>query len=111
MSGKLEKTINSIHGCPLEESTTDVSFSSTTTSGLIGTEGDEDVFRVCATTDCYIGFYDPTSESCVATSAGVYVPANTPEYFSGTNTRTWIKAIRKTADGHLHVTKMKARGK
>lgn len=75
----------------------------TGTAGTITTASDAQtqVIRVVCTTAGFISIgADPT-----ATTAGIYMPANIPEYFivAGANK---VSAIQLSAGGTLHVTEM-----
>jgi len=57
--------------------------------------------RVCATSACYIVI----GVSPTATAAGIYLPADTPEYFTiGPGEK--VSAIQLSAGGTLHVTEI-----
>ena len=57
--------------------------------------------RVVATSACYIAF----GSSPTATTAGVYMPADTVEYFT-VHPGEKISAIQLSAGGTLHVTEI-----
>ena len=57
--------------------------------------------RVCATSACYIAIgSNPT-----ATTAGVYMPGDSPEYFT-CHPGEKVSAIQLSAGGTLHVTEI-----
>jgi len=57
--------------------------------------------RVVATTACYITI----GVSPTATTAGIYLPADTPEYFT-ISAGEKVSAIQLSAGGTLHVTEV-----
>ena len=104
MSGKLDKTLNGVFGCPTESATTQLDFTATVTSGEVGTN---QVVRLAASEDCYISFIKPGDNQ--ATSAGCLLFGGIPEVFSTTERETYISVIRKTTSGELVITKLKTR--
>ena len=62
----------------------------------------EKVYRLVATESCYVDM----STGNTATAAGVYLPANTVEYFTTDKTNTTISVIQASSPGNLHVTEM-----
>jgi hypothetical protein len=67
------------------------------TSSAIGTY--TNVVRLVATTACFVTF------GSTATTAGMFLPANTPELFS-VNGGVTISAIQSASGGNLHITEM-----
>jgi hypothetical protein len=57
--------------------------------------------RVCATSACYIAI----GVSPTATTAGIYMPADTVEYFTVAAGEK-VSAIQSSAGGTLHVTEV-----
>jgi len=57
--------------------------------------------RVCSTSACYIAF----GTAPTATTAGIYIPANVPEYFTCSPGEK-VSAIQLSAGGTLHVTEI-----
>ena len=106
MSGKLEKTLNSVFGCPTESNTTQIDFTGTAASGVL--EANQN-YRLVSDQDCYISFIKPGPDA-QATTAGVLMTAGIPEVFTTTERETAVSVIRKTSSGELVITKLKTRG-
>lgn len=75
----------------------------TGTAGTSAEVGDyTNVVRVICTTAAYIAI-----DATATAAAGIYMPANKPEYFVVTPGQT-ISAIQVASGGNLHVTEMTA---
>ena len=90
-----------VFGTPREDNTTAISFTATPASGFFSPEK---TYRLIATQDCHIDFFQAGGGP--ATTAGVFMKAGIPEMFSTDNTYSGISAVRSTDDGILYVTLM-----
>jgi hypothetical protein len=104
MSGKLEKTLNSVYGTPA--STSRIAFTDTVTSGVIDAN---EMLYLAADQDCHIKFINPGVDTQADTDS-MYLPKDKPIVLSSTTRETYISVVRKTNSGNLYVTKLKVRG-
>lgn len=106
MGNLSNRAIHEVFGCPSEDNTVVLEF---TTSAVSTQLAANNLYRFAATEDCYITINSDASGS-PATADGVLVFAGVPEIFSTTGKNVYVSALRKDADGDLHITKMITRG-
>lgn len=115
MSGKSERTLNTLFGTPTATDTTQVSVSSAVASGLLQSG---ELYRLVATEDCYISFNKPAyggvggsvGDANVTSTTGMLLIGGVPEVFSTNDREHAVSVIQKSTSGTLFITRLKTRG-
>ena len=107
MASKSERLITEALGYFDAANLTNISFSSTSASGILDANT---TYRVIATEDCYLRLDAPLGAP-VADSNDMLMVGGLPEVFVTTANATAVQVIRKDTDGVLQLTPMLTRGK
>lgn len=109
MASKSERLITEALGVPDSDSAINISFTSTTTSGL--NLSTDTTYRVVSTEDCYLRFAPTADTGSGADSNDMLLIAGVPEVFCTTANIDAVEVVRKDTDGTLQLTPMLTRGK
>lgn len=103
MSKNGDQKLQVVFGCPSQQNTQHIDFSTTATAATLE---DNSVYRIIATEECFITLEDDSTPA--TTTSGVLIAAMIPEMFATTDEKVNLSVVSNGTDGTLVVTEMDA---